>query len=240
MGCFRKGALVIAYSSKIRYFQKYLQILFTLLTLIILTSGCVSNYTARLLAMVHDDDVSIKEEMWGDFELGDTFNLKKDVFLVDDNDWGVALPLVPPGDLSPIGGMEFAAPRSISAYQENPILWPEVRGVIQGDTHLQIVGFRHYYVVDSPGIVYPLAQIKSGVHSDTFVNLYDLTLRKSEGAAGGPELRKPESRLLSFVGHANEDEIVPEFEDDDHISKTALKFKNNDSDSTYSCKLPLE
>lgn len=147
----------------------------------------------------YDRDVTDKKEMWGGYEHKGIYEIKKYVFLEEVEDWTKKLVLVPPRDKKEaIGLMLWSAPNSIEEYTKYRTNWPEVLGVIDKGTRLQVVKFGQHGAWLWGSSIYIIAELVDGPHAGKIVDISDLS--QLTDVKEKPYRLKPDSRVLERCG----------------------------------------
>jgi len=159
-------------------------------------SGCVSLARATMFKIV---DVSDKAELHGDLRMGEVFVTETYLFLQNDQDIGKEAILVTPGELGVVGGMEYDGPRSRDEYVASPDAWPQVLGILEHGTHLQVSAVYKVNSAFGAGWTYPVVTIIDGENKGRKVNIVDLVKKCNEYGSSQVITHCIDSRLLRRV-----------------------------------------
>jgi hypothetical protein len=164
----------------------------------VLIAGCAPLLLVGLASSRHKN-VSGDAALWGGYRPNAVYVITHDVFLEKRQDWAKLPILVAPGELSPVGQMEWDAPENIKEYANSPEQWPEVVGVISSGTRLQV---QDVWKWQSPWAswLWVSAEILDGPYASQVVDIMDLS--KEVGNTGEISLLGPDPKVLELMNDA--------------------------------------
>lgn len=160
------------------------------------STGCVSFARATMFKTA---DVSDKPELHGNLKIGEVYKSETYLFLQNDQDIGKEAILVTPGELGVVGGMEYGGPQSLDEYLDNRDDWPQVLGIVEQGTLLEVTAVRKVNSAFGSGWTYPIMTIKDGEFAGRRVNIVDLVKKCHEYESEKVVTHCVDNRLLSRV-----------------------------------------
>ena len=149
------------------------------------------------MKLAHNKDVTNKEQYWGEYHLGQKFELLMDVFLMQEDDWSERLVLTPEGQLHQHAGL-YSAPNSVAEYLENPEVWPDIVDVLNSGTQIKCKMVRKHGTLLWGSSTTTFAEILDGPHKDKIVDIEDISELSSKRYRA-IIFRKPDPRILKEV-----------------------------------------
>ncbi len=159
--------------------------------------GCLPGPIATFVS-----DVSNNKKLWGGYQLSGIYQLKLDMFLMNNGDYPTPnkLMLVAPRNATRnIYDLFSSSPNSVAEYLENKSEWKEVIAIVKKGTRLKCIRFLKYIAIGYGSSLYIHTKIMDGPFAGKVVEVGDLsisTFNKNLGLF----LLSPNPKLLSFEG----------------------------------------
>lgn len=146
-------------------------------------------------------DLSKQPEFWGGYNLGSTYELLTDVFIVRNTVDPRTPLLAPPRAVPRLGLLLYNMPESISEWESDPKLWANIKGAVRQGTPLRVV--RILEEGSTAGRPYPpeihqYAEVLDGQFQGQILDVRLLSLPIKQDTAG-LRLLRPDDRLLKAV-----------------------------------------
>ena len=153
--------------------------------------ACGLPVMALMFASEFNNDISDKEELWGEFKPGQVYETTMDLFIMDvkNYSYGPGLTIgkddLPGG--GPIGrGFYYTAEATFDDYRENPDVDPDILGVLNQGSRIRIEDLRVHGVpmANHLRFRYVRAEILTGEHEALSVTLSNMTRSRLDERAG--------------------------------------------------------